>query len=357
VIRSAAPGDTVRFLNVRAAFRQRDRGIVVGSEGTTQIVFFDSTGAYRRSLGRRGSGPGDLLQVYNLMPMEEDSILLDNSIDLRVLAPDGGYVRTVRLERGGPGSMMTRFGRMADGTIVGADWPQGHEQTDARWLGTSRIFALSPEAGQVAQVGLYPAVEYAKGPERLGGVYVVFGPTLVAAVGSSRYCLSYPVRHELSCYDSAGTLRSVIRRNVAARPTPAEMIDRYREAYNRFADDAGAGSSMQAQRRAILAASLFADSLPGFDVALFDRLDHLWIREYDPQDEVTRARGRSDMGTPVRDSPSRWSVVAPDGRWLGDLTIPARFTPLDIGPDYLLGVSRDDDDVESIVSYALRRTP
>jgi hypothetical protein len=43
-----------------------------------------------------------------------------------------------------------------------------------------------------------------------------------------------------------------------------------------------------------------------------------------------------------------------DGAWLGDVTLPAHFQPYDIGADYVLGVARDDDGVQTVVQYALR---
>ena len=53
--------------------------------------------------------------------------------------------------------------------------------------------------------------------------------------------------------------------------------------------------------------------------------------------------------------PSVWSVFDNTGRWLGDVTMPARFMPHDIGRDYILGVARDSDGVETIVEYRLGR--
>ena len=52
--------------------------------------------------------------------------------------------------------------------------------------------------------------------------------------------------------------------------------------------------------------------------------------------------------------PSVWSVFDAQGRWLGDVTLPARFSPMDIGADYVLGVARDEDGVETVAMYTLR---
>ena len=49
------------------------------------------------------------------------------------------------------------------------------------------------------------------------------------------------------------------------------------------------------------------------------------------------------------------SVLGGDGRWLAEVTLPARFALLDAGRDWVAGVQRDADDVESVVVLRLQR--
>lgn len=51
--------------------------------------------------------------------------------------------------------------------------------------------------------------------------------------------------------------------------------------------------------------------------------------------------------------PSKWSVFDAGGRWLGDVAMPPRMIPLEIGADYILGRSLDADDVPHAVMYRL----
>ena len=68
-----------------------------------------------------------------------------------------------------------------------------------------------------------------------------------------------------------------------------------------------------------------------------DRLGNLWVREYNRPGSIR----------------SQWSVFDADGRFLGPLRFPDRFVPLDIGRDYVLGLSKDEFDVEYIQLYDL----
>ena len=47
------------------------------------------------------------------------------------------------------------------------------------------------------------------------------------------------------------------------------------------------------------------------------------------------------------------SVFHPDGRMLGTIAMPEAFRPLEFGDDWVLGVQRDESDVEQLVAYAL----
>jgi hypothetical protein len=49
-----------------------------------------------------------------------------------------------------------------------------------------------------------------------------------------------------------------------------------------------------------------------------------------------------------RNEAAVWRVFGPDGRLLTHVSLPERFTPLQIGADFVLGVWRDELDVEYV---------
>jgi hypothetical protein len=50
------------------------------------------------------------------------------------------------------------------------------------------------------------------------------------------------------------------------------------------------------------------------------------------------------------------TVFDAEGRQLGTLAMPPRFRLTDAGPDYVLGVGRDDMDVEKVQLFRLDRS-
>ena len=63
---------------------------------------------------------------------------------------------------------------------------------------------------------------------------------------------------------------------------------------------------------------------------------------------------RNTRGANV-DAASTWTVFDPAGRMLGELSTPPRFQVIQIGDDYVLGVWKDDLDVEHVRLYALAK--
>lgn len=81
-----------------------------------------------------------------------------------------------------------------------------------------------------------------------------------------------------------------------------------------------------------------------------DRDGNLWVRRTKPD----RTRWQMTF-TPVDDTPTGWDVFDPRGVWLGVVELPARFRVMDIGPDYVAGVWKDELEVEFVRIYALSK--
>ncbi|HSG08136.1 MAG TPA: hypothetical protein VLA36_07255, partial [Longimicrobiales bacterium] len=93
------------------------------------------------------------------------------------------------------------------------------------------------------------------------------------------------------------------------------------------------------QIRDLLAEMPFPDELPPYQLLMSDALGFLWVQEY-------VAPGQT---VPV------WTVLDPQGHAVARLQTPARTRLLEIGEDYLLGLSRDELDVETLTLWPLRR--
>jgi hypothetical protein len=82
----------------------------------------------------------------------------------------------------------------------------------------------------------------------------------------------------------------------------------------------------------------FPDSIPHFDNLIVADDGALWVKRYSTL------------------APRRWYVFNVDGRWLGSIELPERFTPSGVADDLVYGVDRDADDVELVQVFRVQRS-
>ena len=352
-------GDSVRFSEVSDLVRLSDGTIVVASAGTGQLVFYDRQGRLKRAVGRRGPGFRDFPYLYRVWLRRGDSLLVATSFadrQPRLLAPDGKQVRGIRLPTVTAPGPIVLVGPIGAGAMIGhhRSYPQGDFRGD-RWSGSATLYRLPFNAAEPDALNSLTAVEYFR-PGSVGYfVPVPLAPKLTVAVNEEQYCVGYAVRYEVNCYSASGKPLRSIRRSVPAVPVTERERGTYRTLLTQAIEsERGTSPEVQSWRRnqrAQLPLNVYANTLPLFSAIRFDQTGHLWVRRYQIADDIDRPY----RPVTVPASPTEWDVFAPDGRWLGTITLPPRFGVLDIGSDYVLGISRDSADREAVVEYRLSR--
>jgi hypothetical protein len=96
---------------------------------------------------------------------------------------------------------------------------------------------------------------------------------------------------------------------------------------------------------------------PLFAELRIDPARNIWARRHDHVDAVGfYDYSRFARGIPapeLAEDPRNWMVFRPDGRWLGNVDMPPRFTVHEIGEAWVLGVWKDEYDVPFVRRYAL----
>lgn len=170
---------------------------------------------------------------------------------------------------------------------------------------------------------------------------LAFGRRTTVRVRGDHIFIGDGTSYEVRSLDPTGVTESIIRRNRPRLQVTAADIQAYKETQlapfdpeqGRFSDQANGRRMLERQ----LAEMPFPTHMPAYEGFLVDAGGGLWVGDYNRP----------------RDTTHRWDVFDAEGRWLGTLTMPLRFTPLDIGLDYVLGVWRDADDVEHVQMYEL----
>jgi hypothetical protein len=339
------------FSRVVGAARLSDESIVVANGGSAELRFFDSTGKFIRAVGRRGRGPGELVDLIKLYHLEGDTLLAGGGGGFgSYFTADGEFVTSLAhatlAERLGSDNPMI-VGVFGDGTFLAAfdDGPPSNkgQRSTLDSIGLARVDRGLTKA---TSLGKHPYMYLYSTPNGLSTA--TFGAEASWAANGDRFYTGLGEAYAINVFRNDGTLERIIRR----RWTPRRIGQADKDAFvaewsKRWVRSTGAAAEEQIK---VARQSAFAEVAPAFVRLVADRADNLWVREGHIEDAPSDGLM---YGLPI--VPSVWSVFDRDGVWLSDVTMPAGFRPLEIGGDYVLGLYRDDDGIETVRLYRLER--
>ena len=323
--------DEYQLFQVTGARALRNGDVVVVNSGTAELKVYDSTGTFLRALGGSGEGPGEFRVPWGIWELSGDTLAVWDFRLRRVsLFADGHFVKSSRLDR----DVFNAFplGVLADGHLlltrhvitIPAMGFQMSEQV---------VFAFTLDGTFVDTLGKYPGQLMG----RLGESRLVGGPLFGAqtrfAAGDSTYWVGTARSHELRRYDATGALSLVVRWIGELAPVPSEAVEQYNEQQLAAESD----ENERRRTRVIQQGRPPAEQLPLYDSLVVDQTSALWVRRF---------------GFPWT-AEADWIVFGPDGIAVGRLTAPRGFQLFDIGEDYILGLEKDELDVEHVRMYNL----
>lgn len=341
------------FDRIVGAITLSDGRIAVADMGSAEVRVFDAAGRHLTSFGSEGDGPGEFRQVIGLFRLPGDAMaVIDRLNHMHVFDSSGAYRETLRI-----------------GTLPMALDPLAYHEDPPRgirivgWLQDGTFLAY--ESSQIvsneqlqfvqAQTLELEYSRYSMDPSPLNTIVRIAGPTfephpmnlvlrsvftadVLSSTDREHLVLGLSGSGEVRWYDDDGQLIRIGRRAWPVRPVTEETIDEF------------VGGSSPRISEELLRGRTFAAELPTFSGLLCDGPGNVWLRRYEPDHATMTLEYVRTFETP-----SSWSVLDSTGRWLGDLTTPARFSPLEIGGDYVLGLYRDEFEVEYIRAYALTK--
>ncbi|WP_419167830.1 hypothetical protein [Candidatus Palauibacter sp.] len=329
--------------------------IVIGERFSGELRGYDREGVFMWRAAGSGDGPGEHRRLISLHAFAGDSLVtFDIAQDrLQVFAPGGEFVRALRVEGSWPGfSSGSPIGVSGHRLVIDpADYSRIPEGV-VRWPAI-RLATLSLEDGTIAALLDVPGGE--QFVERLGegvvyqGYEFAKGPVFAAEAGRLAVAdtEAYAVRW-VSTDD--GSITRILRRDEPIRPVTSVHVEAWLDemaernmTYNRYTREQAEAAKPGWRDRPR------AETLPALRSIHLDATGHLWVEPY--------------FGPGVERSP--FEVYAPDGTWLGSISMPpgldrgatAGSAPhLEIGDDYVLGVWRDAQGVEYVRLYRLDKS-
>jgi hypothetical protein len=354
----AADGAEAYLLDrVRGVTRLSDGTIVVLNAGSTELRYYSADGVHLRSVGRQGRGPGDMRLPRWLDLLEGDVLQVTHADGRLRYAADGSLVGDDRIRWDRIHAIGRRAGVDGDGGFL---MESGCAVNTPLFIGDSVLLCsttytdvrfIPREAGvyhstmflarsdwaleALDTLGTFPRSTVLLYPAggRLHAINVAppGGPRgRMRVTGWPRQLAYSPVdsyRLEFRSLDEA-RLRLIVRRVGGLRAPRLEELDRIEHTLR----------SSPASLRGEIAISdslSIAAGAPHVDVQ-----GAIWV----PLEVDADAYARP------------YDVFAADGVYLGTVNVPdVRFTPHEIGADWMLGVTRGEHGVEFVVLYLIDR--
>lgn len=302
------------------------------------IKIFGGTGMYQRSIGRRGSGPGEF-QSIGWASLEGDTLVVHDPSQRRVtlMLTDGAVLSTIQPRAEGQPIQPIPRARLDDGTwVVSGTYPHPQAATATAFRDTMFFATMAPHgAGQLRIVERQLSPPIAIIPGTSGGMapgYFLAWP--VAFRIGDRVGVASPYEATFNLYDRSGApIRQIVL------PVPREPITSADLTSLRDAATEGMGERDRALVAARFSAEVTPEAIPAFRSILVDGSDLIWLEEWQ----------HDPLSTP------RYHIVDDSGAWRATIALPPRFQPLTIGPDWVLGVHRDEDGVQRVMRFGLTR--
>ncbi len=312
-------GPPHEFHQARRMKQRPDGSLMIANTGSEEVRVFSANGEFLGSFGGSGDGPGEFRSLYVIENAGDTLLAMDSDGRVTVVAPDLTVVRTFNIP---PLALDLHY---VDGGAVLPE-PRALVLPPAGVTGRIRppvpLILFDLEGEQIDSIGEM------QGPElyiSVGSVGVFFGKSSQVATMGRRIFNGANDLMQVQELDMSGNLVRILRIPGYPLDLSAAQIAAERDF---FLDRSPPGSPFRQGFEDAPA----SDTRPAYDDILVDPSGAVWLELF---------RGQSEQ-----DQPEQWLVLDADGTWLGNVGIPDRFTVTDITIDAVLGVWRDELDVE-----------
>lgn len=333
-----------------------DSGEVFVLDGGDKVIrVYSPEGQFLRQFGGDGEGPGEFRAPSQLVRHADTLIVYDwRQQRITRLGLHGDVIRTDRtemttFEHGFP-ERLSILARQYFAMVTGTGCALPRRPGDNMW----KLFVVTAEAAvqdtlmilerrdQLAIYGEEPNMFCTSIPAPFGrSPSLAMGDSQVVAFGDGdRYEIALYRLDHVSDEDSSGWSLGdpfrLIRRQAASLPTTEEEVEAYKM---RFSGGERTPEYMRNRTREVLDALDYPTTWPAYQELRFDPDGNLWVKR--PSREA--------------DEHAAWDIFDRQGRYLGEVALPARLRVEAMTVDHIYGVVRDELDVQYVKGYRILR--
>lgn len=331
----ADPGDYIfQFVEAGRLFPD---GSAVVADWYSEVVVLSPDGTTHEVLARVGEGPGEVISPYAVFVLSQDSVLVpDARLSRLTLFVGDSVARIVNLPRAqhfGVAGICSSGKLLLWNRFPHRSWVDIEEE----WL-AGHMTLFDTETGTLDTVASYDHWPR----QRSGQPRPIIRPIGEVTVAAGQFVHTRSDTPEITWRLPDGTLERIVR----WRPEPTLLTEQLLEGgetYNRMIGRMNYGVSDArleeiVQRDMSRYRAMIGQPLPLFGSPFADADGNVWLPSYRP-------------AYPEEGSP--YTVISSDGEWLGQVETPPRFRILDVTGGLVLGVLRDEMEVENVVVYEM----
>jgi hypothetical protein len=335
--------DTTTILQtIVGATRLPDGAILVGDRGDYALRFFSPTGSPLRSVGRSGSGPGEVRYLARLFRCGDSVYTYDIGEGHRVsvFTLRGTFVRAFRF--GTPQAAQSPYQSACNrnGEFVHLGWEQPRDIRGGVFRSVVPVWTSRADSTVGRVIDSLPGSErwgLVRDGQLRGTRPLPLGKQPVLGIGRSAIFLGSADQFQILALSSRGESIGTLRRGET--PMAVTRAD-IRDAIGR--EIANRGESSRKDVEAAYAEMTLPATLPAYTDLRVDTEDLVWVRSY------------------PRGSPSsvRWSVFDAKGTLAAEINLPTHLEVFEIGANYVLGRYLDPAEaIPQVRLYHFKRQP
>lgn len=319
-----------------------DGRILVLDQQAQRVMVYGTDGRYQSSMGRPGSGPGEFGPAANALLMGRgDTVIVPDLANQRVnILPIDGDPSSfgIQMEQGIP----IRYDLLESGDLVAQRRALNLPNQTAE---TNDLIATQAYDGTILDTLLTPKRGDSFTITSDRPQFRIFAPEpMWTMLSSDRLAFAVNDTYRIEVFGSDGTLERIVTRPY--EPTLVTEADQraFIEVMRAQFELSGAPP---AQVDLVLEGVSFAETYPAFTQMRAGPQGTLWIQRVRylgdlSEEELGSFNPTLDQGSP------KWDVFDSEGRYLGVVELPDRFTPFTVKGDRWYGVYRDEFDVQYV---------
>jgi len=339
-----------QLFRVSAAARLSDGSIVVANGGSRDVRFYGPDGTHRATVGGPGQGPEEFRYPTAILVRPGDTVQVQDFMDRVTYAPDGTFLGRVTMDMGalqaavGEGAFSENGLWLSDGSFFTPAYVR-ERRTGAPIAGAPfrppilalRIPGDPSGADTLGRFGgiLQQYVEVGGGPGAVRAMVPPFGASTLWAHGApgGTMVIADSEEPQVLLFKGDGS-RVVVRWPGAREPITPEEVEAWKETQR---NSSWTRNQLPQLERGWAAMEIPAQKAAYGQPVAMGRDGSVWLPE-SPEFLV---------------DPARFLVFTPEGLLRGRATLPGPFRVMDAGPDWVLGVWLDENEVEFLRLYRI----